>query len=86
MSQCCFVYNNNSTPLTFFKIGDQTVITDINNNPLNVTYLGGSVSKDVSISLPNLRSPKNMDIDFPISVKNMSVGSASIKFNTILLC
>ncbi len=79
MSQLVFVYNNNSTPLTFFKIGDQTVITDINNNPLNVTYLGGSVSKDVSMSLPNLRSPKNLDIDFPLSVKNMSVGSASIK-------
>ncbi len=81
MANLVFVYTNNSTAISFFQFNNQTEITDINGTVLPVQYINGGVAKLVSISLPNLRAPKNSVITVPVSIKNMSVGSASLKIS-----
>ncbi|MCX6152516.1 MAG: Ig-like domain-containing protein [Ignavibacteriales bacterium] len=73
-----FVYIDNSTPLEFFTFNQQSELTDISNNTLDVTYINGSVAKDRSVSLPHLKGIIGHDVTFPLTVKNVRVGSASL--------
>ncbi len=79
MADLVFKYIDNSTNVDFFLFGSETEITDINNNPLAVNYVNGSVAKDRRVSLPDVRGNSGSEVVFPLGVKNMSIGSASFE-------
>lgn len=79
MADLVFKYIDNSTNVDFFLFGSETEITDINNNPLAVNYVNGSVAKDRRVSLPDVRGNVGSEVVFPLGVKNMSIGSASFE-------
>ena len=76
-----FQYIDKSTPLTFNT--SQCLITDINLNTINnISYLNGSVSKDISFELANVRGNVNSDVAVPVKIKNITkIGSMSLQFN-----
>jgi len=75
-----FQYIDKSTPLTFNQA--QCLITDVNLNAISgITYLNGSVSKDISFELAKVRGNVNSDVAVPVKIKNITkIGSMSLQF------
>jgi hypothetical protein len=75
-----FQYLDKSTDLSFNTA--QCQITDVNLNVINsISYINGSVSKDISFELANVRGNVNSDVNVPIKIKNITkIGSMSLQF------
>jgi|GEM_PF-2519102 len=78
MTKLKFVFKGESSALSFFTFSGATEIADINANIINVTYINGSVTTDRSVSLPTVQANPNTNVTFPLTVTNLSVGSANI--------
>ncbi|MGE5682164.1 MAG: putative Ig domain-containing protein [Bacillota bacterium] len=81
VAKLVFKYVDGATPLQFMTISGQTEINDINGLKMDVNLVNGSIDKDRQIAVPFVRGLVNGDVVFPITVKNMLVGSGSIKMN-----
>lgn len=81
MAKLVFKYVDNTSNLTFITASNQSQLTDLSGNTITTTFVNGSVSKSLVLSLPNVRSIPNTQVDFPVTTTNMKIGSASLKIN-----
>lgn len=79
MAWIVFKFIDNSSNLSFITLNGNSELADLQGNILNVTFINGSVSKLISLSLSNLKSWPNQNVSFSLTDTNMSIGSASLK-------
>jgi hypothetical protein len=78
MAELRFKFNGEASSLSFFTFNGATEIADIDADVINVTYVNGSVTTDRAVSLPSIEANPNTSVSFPLTVTNLSVGSANI--------
>jgi hypothetical protein len=78
LTELRFKLKGESSALSFFTFNGATEIADIDAKIINVTFVNGSVSTDRNVSLPTIQANPNTNVTFPLTVTNLSVGSANI--------
>lgn len=78
MANLRFVFNGDASNLSFFTFDGASEISDIDLNIIDAEFISGSVTTNRNVSLPTLEANPNTSVSFPLTVTNLSVGSANI--------
>jgi len=76
-----FVYTDNTSSLDFKTANCQITDTALN-TITGISYISGSVSKNISFELGKVRGTTGSDVAVPVNIKNITnIGSMSVKIN-----